>query len=91
VALSGQVEGHHVTVAIFGHPTSENHPSYWHARAYGLFSVNPFGRKDFVPDREPLNRRLAAYESFHFRYKVMVYEGRVGKERIDEDYWEYVK
>jgi hypothetical protein len=91
VALLGQVEGHDVTVAIFGHPTSENHPSYWHARAYGLFSVNPFGRKDFVRDSEPENRRLGPFESFHFRYKVVVYDGRVAKSRIDEDYWEYVK
>ena len=91
VALRGTIGGQGVTVAIFDHPTSENHPSYWHARAYGLFSINPFGRKDFVDGAQPDNRKLETNESFHFRHRVQVYDGKVSKERLDQDYWEYVK
>jgi len=91
VALQGSVGGNEVTIAIFDHPTSENHPSYWHARGYGLFSINPFGRKDFVEGGMPDNRVLAPLESYHFKHRVLVYDGKVTKERLDQDYWEYVK
>jgi len=91
VGLRGTIGGNDVTVAIFDHPISENHPSYWHARGYGLFSINPFGRKDFVKGAEPDNRRLEPHESFHFRHRVLVYDGKVSKQRLDLDYWEYVK
>ena len=89
VALRGSVAGKDVTVAIFDHPSTENFPSYWHARDYGLFSVNPFGRKDFVRDAAPLAKKLEAYESFHFRYRLLVYSGKVSKDRIDRDYWDW--
>lgn len=91
VALQGSIEEEEVTIAIFDHPTSENHPSYWHARAYGLFSINPFGRKDFVEGAEPDNRRLEPYEQFHLRHRVLVYGDKVSKQRLDQDYWDYVK
>jgi hypothetical protein len=91
VALRGEVSGEEVTVAIFEHPASHNYPSYWHARAYGLFAINPFGRKDFVEGAEPLNDRLAPRESFHFRYRVVIYGGKVEKERLDTDYWSYIQ
>jgi len=91
VALRGSVAGNDVTVAIFDHPSTENFPSYWHARDYGLFSVNPFGRKDFVRDAAPLAKKLEAYESFHFRYRLLVYSGKVSKDRLDRDYWDWTK
>jgi hypothetical protein len=91
VALRGDIGDSPVTIAILDHTSSENHPSYWHARAYGLFSINPFGRKDFVSGSEPVNRKLEPYGSYHFRHRLMVYQGKVSKERLDHDYWEYVK
>lgn len=91
VALRGSVDGNDVTVAIFDHPSTENFPSYWHARDYGLFSVNPFGRKDFVRDAAPLARKLEPNERFHFRYRLLVYSGQVSKERLDRDYWNWTK
>lgn len=91
VAVRGTVKGSGVTIAIFDHPSTENFPSYWHARDYGLFSVNPFGRKDFVKDSTPLAKKLEANDSFHFRYRLVVYSGEVSKDRLDQDYWDYVK
>jgi Family of unknown function (DUF6807) len=91
VAIRGTVKGSDVTVAIFDHPSTENFPSYWHARDYGLFSVNPFGRKDFVKGSTPLGKKLDANDSFHFRYRLLVYSGQVSKDRLDQDYWNYVK
>jgi len=91
VAIRGTVQGRDVTVAIFDHPSSHNYPAYWHARDYGLFSINPFGRKDFVKDSQPLADKLNAGESFHFRYRLAVYSGQVSKERLDQDYWDWIK
>ena len=91
VALFGEVEGQPVTIAIFDHPSTENHPSYWHARAYGLFSVNPFGRKDFMKGSEPINSVLKANQTFHFRYRLLVYRGRVDKERLERDYRQFAQ
>ena len=91
VAIRGTVQGEEVTIAIFDHPSTENFPSYWHARDYGLFAINPFGRKDFVKGSAPLGKRLEAYQSFHFRHRLMVYSGKISKERLDQDYWDYIK
>jgi hypothetical protein len=90
VAIRGSVEDKDVTVAIFEHPSTENHPSYWHARAYGLFAVNPFGRKDFVKGSTPLDTVLPANGSLRFRYRIVIYTGKVSKERLDQDYWAYI-
>jgi len=90
VALWGKLGNEEMTVAIFEHPTSENYPSYWHARDYGLFAINPFGRKDFIAGSTPLDLKLNEGESFHFRYKVLIYRGKVTKDRLDEDYARYM-
>ena len=90
VALRGSVQGKDVTVAIFEHPSTRNHPSYWHARAYGLFAVNPFGRKDFVKGSTPLDTVLPADGKLRFRYRIVIYTGKVSKERLDQDYWTYI-
>lgn len=84
------MQGKDVTVAIFEHPSTENHPSYWHARDYGLFAVNPFGRKDFIKGSTPLDTVLPADATLGFRYRIVVYSGKVSKERLDQDYWAYI-
>ncbi len=48
VAYSAVVEGAPVTVALFDHPDNHGHPTYWHARDYGLVAANPFGLHDFT-------------------------------------------
>lgn len=86
MALRGEVEGSPVTLAIFEHPSSAQHPGRWHARGYGLFSANPLGRKEFDADAEPLNHRLEPGESLRFRYRLVVYEGSTDRERLNRDY-----
>jgi hypothetical protein len=36
-----------IGVALLEHPSNFRHPTWWHARDYGLLSANPFGRHDF--------------------------------------------
>ena len=44
VRLEGTHDGKVIGIVIFNHPKSVNFPTYWHARAYGLFAANPLGR-----------------------------------------------
>lgn len=76
VMLTGQVTGQDVTVAIFDHPSNPGYPAYWHARGYGLFAVNPLGRKIFSNGKEEMNLTLRPGQSVTFRYRVVVHDGK---------------
>ena len=93
VAIRGSVKDQNgatpVTVAIFAHPSSLNSPPYWHARAYGLFAVNPFARKGYDPSQPERLTKLGIGESLRARFRVTVYSGQVEKARLDRDYESY--
>jgi hypothetical protein len=92
VDYDGTVEGQKVGVVIFDNPQNLSHPPRWHSRDYGLFAVNPFGVKDFDPKAsEPGGRSLAAGESLHFRYRVIIHPGDVPKKKIADLYSDYAK
>jgi hypothetical protein len=73
--LNGQKEGKEITIGIFDHPSNIGYPAYWHARGYGLFSVNPLGRKIFSNGKEELNFSLKPGAAVTFRYKVLIASG----------------
>lgn len=75
-ALSGKKEGKDVTIAIFDHPSNLGYPAYRHARGYGLFAINPLGRKVFSNGKEDLNYTLQPGQSVTFRYRVLVSSGK---------------
>jgi Methane oxygenase PmoA len=92
VDYDGTVEGHKVGIVIFDHPRNFNHPPRWHARAYGLFAVNPFGLKAFDPKAtNEGGDSLRAGESMRFRYRVVVHPGDVPKKKIADWYSDYSK
>ena len=72
VMLAGKKEGKNITIGMFDHPANVGYPAYWHARGYGLFAVNPLGRKVFSNGKEELNFSLQPGESVTFRYRVVV-------------------
>ncbi|HET9747125.1 MAG TPA: PmoA family protein [Chitinophagaceae bacterium] len=75
--LAGKKDGKNITIAIFDHPSNVGYPAFWHARGYGLFSVNPLGRKVFSNGKEELNLTLQPGQSVTFRYRVVVHSGAV--------------
>jgi len=75
VMLTGKKDGKDITIGMFDHPSNVGYPSYWHARGYGLFSVNPLGRKIFSNGKEELNFSLKPKESVTFRYRIIVHSG----------------
>lgn len=70
--LKGTKESKPITIAMFDHPRNVGYPTYWHARGYGLFALNPLGRKVFSNGKETLNYSLAPGQSVTFKYRVSV-------------------
>jgi len=75
VDYSTDVDGEKVGVAMFDHPSNPHHPTYWHARDYGLFSLNPFGQNAFDP-MQPVNiTKLERGQKLTFRWSVVIHPG----------------
>lgn len=81
INLTGKIKNEDISVAIFDHPSNVGYPSYWHSRGYGLFSVNPLGRKVFTDGKEELNLKLKPGETVTFKYRLAITSGKT----TDED------
>lgn len=75
VCLDGMKDGKKISIAIIDHPKNTEYPSYWHARGYGLFAVNPLGKAIFSEGKASLNLTLHKGEKVLFRYRIIVREG----------------
>lgn len=90
VDYSGDAGGEKLGIAIFDHPTNPKHPTYWHARGYGLFAVNPFGEHDFYNDpKRDGSITIPPGGSLTFRYRVIIHHGDASAARMAEAYQEY--
>jgi hypothetical protein len=78
-------EGHTDTIAIFDHPGNPNYPTYWHARGYGLFAVNPLGQHMFDAKQPLLDFTLEKGQSVTFRYRVVIYPRAVTPEELNKE------
>ena len=89
---AGQVQGEELGVAIFDHPGNPHHPTYWHARAYGLFAANAFGAHDFEGADAPSGAMtLERGQTMRFRYRVLIHPGKTGLGALAKEYAEYGK
>jgi hypothetical protein len=88
-----EIESKTVGIAIFDHPENLRHPTWWHARDYGLISANPFGIHDFEKDRpdDAGNFTIPEGKSMVLRYRFVFHEGDAEKAKIGELYEEYAK
>jgi len=84
VALSGRVGGEDVVLLMFDHPKNPGHPTYWHARGYGLFAANPFGRNAFTGSREKESPYiLSPGDSAAFRHRLVILPGPLSAEKAE--------
>jgi hypothetical protein len=91
VDFSGNVEGEEVGVAVFDHPENLRHPTYWHARAYGLLAANPFGLKEFTHNRlQDGSYVIQAGDSLPLRYRVLIHHGDFEQADVADAYRRYV-
>ncbi len=82
--LSGIVKGEEVSIIIVDHPDNPGYPTYWHARTYGLFSANSLGQKEFSNGENELNFTLKKGDSATFRYRLIVYSGKITVQKINK-------
>jgi hypothetical protein len=83
------VDGESIGVAMFDHPKNPHHPTYWHARDYGLFALNPFGQNAFDPKMEENKMKLAVGQKLVFRWRVTIHPGDLGAAGVADLYKEY--
>ena len=76
VVLNGKIKNNPVSVAMIDHPSNLGYPTYWHARGYGLFALNPLGAAVFSNGKEQRNLELEPGKSVSFRYKVVIAGGK---------------
>jgi hypothetical protein len=96
VSLQADNDGKAAGLAILDHPKSHNHPTHWHARGYGLFAANPIGQGVFESARKtgqapakPLV--LEPGQKVHFRYRVLVFDGRKTAEQLEQEYQRFAR
>lgn len=92
VDYSGTLDGVKLGVAILDHPKSFRHPTYWHARDYGLFAANAFGLHDFFNDKTKNgSHTLEPGQSIRFLYRVIIHPGDTESAGIAKHFAEYAK
>lgn len=90
VNVDGTIDGQSLGVTIFDGPQSFHHPTYWHARGYGLLAANPFGLSFFSHDpHKDGSYTLPAGQAAEFRYRVLIHDGDYKQARVAEQYREY--
>jgi hypothetical protein len=90
VDFSGNVAGEEVGIAIFDNPGNLRHPTYWHARGYGLLAANPFGLREFTHDRhQDGSIVIQPGGSVTLRYRVFIHHGNFLQARVADAYQRY--
>jgi hypothetical protein len=91
VAYWGTIDGAVCGVAIFDHPENLRHPTWWHARDYGLIAANPFGIHDFE-GAEPGtgDYTLEWGETLTLRYRFVFFAGDAEEADIAGKYEQWV-
>lgn len=91
VDYTAEVGGERLGIAIFDHPQNPRHPTYWHARDYGLFALNPFGQKAFDPSAEEGHWKLSHGQKLTFRWRVVIHPGDAETGHVAQLYDQYAK
>ena len=87
VDYSGIVKGKRLGIAVFDHCENLRHPTRWHVRAYGLFSLNPFGLSYYKYGRERNGDFvLGSGDSLRFRFRVLIHQGDARRGKVSEHY-----
>jgi Methane oxygenase PmoA len=90
VDYDGNVAGEALGIAVFDSPKNVRHPTYWHARHYGLLAANPFGVKEFTHDRHQDGSYLIpAGGSLTLRYRIFIHHGDLQQAHVADSYRQY--
>ena len=90
VDYDGTIAGEELGVAVFDSPKSFRHPTWWHARGYGLLAANPFGWREFYKDPEKDGSwTVQQGKSLNLRYRVFIHHGNYQQAKVAEAYQDY--
>jgi hypothetical protein len=84
VDASGEVDGKRYGYAIFDGADNLRHPQTWHARTYGLLSVNPFGLSSFDKKAPKGDWTLEDGKTQVFRYRIYFHAGDEKEAKVGE-------
>jgi len=87
--LSGKIGSEPITLAILDHPKNPTHPTYWHARGYGLFAANPFGAKAYTDGKAETNFALEPGQSVTLKHRVLILSGSETPAQLAAQYKRY--
>ena len=86
VDYTADIEGEKLGVAIFDSPRNPRHPTYWHARDYGLFALNPFGQNSFDNTQPESKWQLPKGQKITFHWGVVIHPGDMPVADLYQDY-----
>ena len=75
IYLNGTKNNVPISLAIFDHPKNPGFPSYFHARGYGLFSINNLGQNGYDANQPKRVTTLKKGESITLRHRFYVQSG----------------
>jgi hypothetical protein len=90
VRLTGASGDSEYSLVLMDHPQNINFPSCWHARGYGLFSVNNLGRSVFNKKLDSFQLDLQKGDSLELRHRFVVANGRLSAEEIEALYTSFI-
>jgi hypothetical protein len=91
VDYAAEIEGEKLGVAIFDHPANPNFPTYWHARDYGLFSLNPFGQSAFDQTAPERKTKIAKGQSISYHWFIYIHPGDATSGGVEKRYEAFAK
>jgi hypothetical protein len=77
LSLSANKDQEEISICLFDHPGNPGFPAYWHARGYGLFSVNNLGQKAYNASEPARTTFLKQGESLVFRHMLWIKSGGI--------------
>lgn len=87
VAYWGEIEGEECGFAILDHPDNLRHPTWWHARHYGLVGANPFGIHDFERKRKGIgNFTLEKGDTLTLNYRFIFFSGSAEDAKLEKKF-----
>lgn len=90
VSLTATKAGEEISICLFDNPANPGYPGYWHARGYGLFSVNNIGKKAYNPAEPENTLFLSKDESVEFRHMLLIKTGgALTSEKMNEQFQEF--
>jgi hypothetical protein len=81
-----------ITIAMIDHKKNVGYPAHWHARGYGLFSVNNLGAKVYNPQQDEFTYSLDPGKSVTFKHRILVKSGSfLSDEDMNKEFAEFNK